>query len=84
MTRNTTTLITGKDDQGRSIWLYVNIKNLKKPIYDKEWKRGSINPDNFGEVVSSGLGESPPAMISNLVEGFSNGSFPILDLKIVS
>jgi len=45
---------------GQPAWYYVQVHPLKKPIFDRQLKSGSIDLAVIGRVLVSGWGKDPP------------------------
>ncbi|GFU17072.1 hypothetical protein NPIL_427091 [Nephila pilipes] len=63
-------LVRGKKDRGKNGWLYVLIDPGKKEVFLEKSKTDSEVAADYGIILCSGWGESPPQNIKDEVEGF--------------
>lgn len=64
-------LIRGVDSTNRQAWYYVRIASNKLRLFEfherKMVDRSSLNLNDFGEILHSGYGKSPPKHIEDLM-----------------
>ena len=50
----------GKDKYGREAWYFISVEPFKASIFQKEIKKGKINLLDYGTILESGFGKTPP------------------------
>ena len=68
MAKNFKVYLTQGKYLGVSTWHYVKIDTLKMPLFQKALKSGVIDVANYGDVLFSGWGMSPPDSIRKKVD----------------
>ncbi len=58
--RTDTYLVRG-EEHGKKAWYYVKVERGRLPSFKKAMKAGEYNLTDYGEILSSGWGENPPA-----------------------
>ncbi len=53
---------------GRATWHYIKVEKNKLPLFKKALEKDSIELADFGEILFSGWGESPPDNITKQVK----------------
>ncbi len=53
---------------GRTNWHYIKVDKMKLPLFKKALEKDSIELADFGEILFSGWGESPPDNITTQVK----------------
>ena len=57
-------LVTGgKDNKGIDAWYYVRVDSVRTNKFLKSVETGRVNFDDFGIILESGYGETPPESI---------------------
>jgi hypothetical protein len=59
--------ICGKH-KGLWAWYYVRIEKLKHELFKHESKQGGFNINDYGIILASGYGDSPPGDIREKFE----------------
>jgi len=61
---------TGVETSGLTAWYYIKVDTLKESIFKYKCSaNSSFNLNDFGEIVASGWGDTPPEEIKNKIEG---------------
>lgn len=55
-------------NKGRPTWHYIKVEKNKLPLFKKALEKDSIELADFGEILFSGWGESPPDNITTQVK----------------
>lgn len=58
----------GKDSTGRDTWFFIRVDSLKTSLFKQKIKTGSLDLQDFGEILESGYGEEPPEYIFTHME----------------
>lgn len=54
-------LVTGgKDSSGVAAWYYVQVESHQKPRFDRAIRSGAMTLTDYGNILRSGYGETPP------------------------
>lgn len=53
-------LVRGKDSTGRPAWYYFRVGRGKKQAFETASKRGGVQLNEYGTILLSGYGKSPP------------------------
>lgn len=60
--------------EGRSTWHYLLVDRLKLPLLEKEAKSGAVDLMQYGQIIFSGFGDSPPDEVTCFVrKRYGNG-----------
>lgn len=59
-------LVRGKDE-GRRAWYYVLVDPMKLSLFLKKIEIGSLNLEDYGEILASGWGNDPPETIKQRI-----------------
>ncbi len=59
-------LVRGKDN-GRNAWYYVLVDPLKISLFLRMIEAGSLNLEDYGEVLASGWGTDPPDTVKRRI-----------------
>ena len=54
-------LVRGKDSSGRQAWYYVRVPRTRAAIFERKESSDSLNLNDWGQILLSGFGDSPPA-----------------------
>jgi hypothetical protein len=71
-------LVKGVDD-GRNAWWYVLVEPRKFPSFLAALNDDIIQLENYGEILKSGYGESPPACVTQAFQEFLLRALDVLD-----
>lgn len=50
----------GKDKFERDAWYYVKVEPFKISLFQRDISKGKINLSEYGEILESGFGKTPP------------------------
>ena len=50
----------GKDKFERDAWYYVKVEPFKTSLFQRDISKGKINLTEYGEILESGFGKTPP------------------------
>ena len=53
---------------GRPTWHYLRVDKLKLPILLRDAQKGEIDVVNYGNIIFSGFGQTPPDEIKEFVQ----------------
>lgn len=59
-------LVRGKD-KGRKAWYYVLVDPMKLSLFLKKIETGSLNLEEYGEILISGWGTDPPETVKQRI-----------------
>jgi hypothetical protein len=52
------------DASGKLAWYFVRVATSKLSAFERQLAQGKVDMTMFGEVLSSGYGDSPPAHVT--------------------
>ena len=70
-------LVRGNDTTGRPAWYYVRTHRGKKVAFEAASKRGNVQLTEYGVILLSGYGKTPPPeVVARMSDeyGFSEGT----------
>lgn len=68
-TRQNIFLVTGgNDSSGRAAWYYVEVDAAQKARFQRSVKSGALNLSEYGTIVRSGYGATPPDTVRQFMK----------------
>lgn len=67
-TQNIFLITGGADHTGKNAWYYVQLDPKKKPFFQHAIKAGNANLDDYGSILFSGYGETPPKRVRQRIK----------------
>jgi hypothetical protein len=57
------TLLQLQPDSGAACWFYIRLRPGKRMALEVAMKKGQIDCAEFGDILASGYGDTPPAHV---------------------
>jgi hypothetical protein len=74
--------ITSEDEYGTPTYHYVNVRGDKMTEFRKALKKGNFNPEDYGQVLTSGYGEPSPELRAQMAIDYGCNHEAAIELSL--